>query len=303
MNTVIDAPSHQQAVRSIVHRTRGQGHGRIVRLMSPSDLGQLLKPFVFLDLFGGDASFAGSMPIHPHSGIATVTVITDGNLRFDDPDAGTGHIAYGGVEWMRAGAGVWHGKEMSAGTSSHIQGYQLWIALPAALEHAPVDSQYLEADAIPAVGPARLILGNYEGIHSPVRAPSGVNYLLVTLKPGQRWEYQPPAGHEVLWLSVSKGGLEAGGPVKAGEMAVFEHGNGALSLQAGDTGETGDMGDTVFVLGSAVPHPHDLALGYYSVHTSAQALSVGEARIAELGLRLRAEPALRDRSGPVPIYR
>ena len=53
--------------RRIVHRTRGHGHGPIVRLMSPSDLGEELKPFVFLDLFEADMrALAGGMPVHPH---------------------------------------------------------------------------------------------------------------------------------------------------------------------------------------------------------------------------------------------
>src|SRR5258706_11778286 len=85
--------------RRITYRTRGQGHGGIVRLMSPSDLGQVLKPFVFLDLFEADAGLIGSMPVHPHSGIATITVVTEGAFRFDDPDAGTGTIGYGGGGW------------------------------------------------------------------------------------------------------------------------------------------------------------------------------------------------------------
>jgi hypothetical protein len=45
--------------------------------MSPSDLGQTLKPFVFLDIFdasGPTLQAMGEMPLHPHSGIATVTV-------------------------------------------------------------------------------------------------------------------------------------------------------------------------------------------------------------------------------------
>jgi hypothetical protein len=33
------------------------------------------------------------------------------------------------------------------------------------------------------------------------------------------------------------------------------------------------------MIGSAAPHPHDLVLGYYSVHTSAEALRTGEAQI------------------------
>lgn len=38
-----------KAARGIVQRTRGHGHRPITRLMSPSDFGQALKPFVFLD--------------------------------------------------------------------------------------------------------------------------------------------------------------------------------------------------------------------------------------------------------------
>jgi len=42
------------ASRKVVQSTRGLSHGPIVRLMSPSDLGEHLKPFVFLDLFEAD---------------------------------------------------------------------------------------------------------------------------------------------------------------------------------------------------------------------------------------------------------
>ena len=56
------------SARAIAHRTRGRTHGPITRLMSPSDLGELVKPFVFLDLFDHEgAPFNG--PLHPHSGI------------------------------------------------------------------------------------------------------------------------------------------------------------------------------------------------------------------------------------------
>ena len=58
--------------RRIVHRTRGHRAGPIARFMSPSDLGEHLKPFVFLDLFEADMrALAAGMPLHPHSGIAT----------------------------------------------------------------------------------------------------------------------------------------------------------------------------------------------------------------------------------------
>jgi redox-sensitive bicupin YhaK (pirin superfamily) len=282
-------------LRAIRYRTSGNGHGSIVRLMSPSDLGQLIKPFVFLDLFEGEASFINRMPMHPHSGIATVTLITEGNLRFEDADSGKGMIDYGGVEWMRAGGGVWHGKEMSVGTSQRIQGFQLWVALPPELENGSVDSQYLESGAMPEVGPARVILGVHQGVQSPVRAPAGMNYLLVTLSLGETWTYTPPEGHESLWLSVSRGLLAAPDLVSAGEMAVFEPGNGAVTLKA-------LREDTVFVIGSAQPHPYELALGNYSVHTNPQALREGEAKIAEIGGRLR-EYLQQSDGAAVPVFK
>ena len=51
--------------RPIVRRTRGRTHGPVTRLMSPSDFGEILKPFVFLDLFEHEgAPFTAGL--HPH---------------------------------------------------------------------------------------------------------------------------------------------------------------------------------------------------------------------------------------------
>ena len=57
---------------------------------------------MFLDLFEADRATIGAMaagggmPIHSHSGVATVTVFTEGHMRYDDPAIGSGSIAYGG---------------------------------------------------------------------------------------------------------------------------------------------------------------------------------------------------------------
>ena len=282
--------------RRIIRRTRGSGHGPITRLMSPSDLGQVVKPFVFLDLFEAEGGLV-DMPVHPHSGIGTVTVFTKGDVRFDDPEAGEGTITYGGVEWSRAGGGMWHGKELSPGASPRFQGFQLWVALPPELENGLSESQYLEASDMNRVGPAYVIVGEYNEVASPVRAPVGINYLLMTLKPAETWTYAPPEGHSVAWLAIAQGALEAGERISAGEMVVFEAGEAPIRLTA-----SGDA-DAVFVLGSAVPHPHDLHLGHYSVHTAAEALARGEARIAELGAKLATASDRRTQSGATPVFR
>ena len=91
----------QHPVREIIYRTSGQAHGPITRLMSPSDLGELLKPFVFLDLAGFDGRFAPT-PMgfgwHPHSGIATVTVMLEGAVRYAETTGNEGVLPPGGVE-------------------------------------------------------------------------------------------------------------------------------------------------------------------------------------------------------------
>lgn len=283
--------------RSVIKRTRGFGHGPIVRLMSPSDFGQILKPFVFLDLFSMRAEQMGRMPIHPHSGIATVTVITEGNVRFEDADSGIGLIGYGGVEWMRAGGGVWHGQEMSAGTSAAIRGFQLWVALSPEFENGPTDSQYIEASQIPTAGPATVIVGSYGGERSPVRSPEGFTYLLVTLKPGETWEFHPPEGQGVAFLAMSRGTVAIPDVIEEGELAAITPGGGTLTIAA--IGKD----PAVFVLGAAKAHNHELHLGNYSVHTSTDALAAGESRIAELGRALQKAGDRRQDSGASPVFR
>ena len=63
---MLDLKSQDTTVIRIARRTRGQSHGPITRLMSPSDFGRLLKPFVFLDLIdnqGKPFSVSGSIHI------------------------------------------------------------------------------------------------------------------------------------------------------------------------------------------------------------------------------------------------
>ena len=95
--------------RRIIGRTRGRRHGPITRLMSPGDLGELLKPFVFLDLFEMDEISFPGIGLHPHSGIATVTYLFEGSVRYEDSNGTIGILREGGVEWFKAAHGAWHG--------------------------------------------------------------------------------------------------------------------------------------------------------------------------------------------------
>jgi len=136
-------------------------------------------------------------------------------------------------------------------------------------------------DRIQRAGPVSVLLGSYGTAGSDIGVPSPLNYLSVSLKAGDRWTYQPPKEHTVAWAAVSQGRLRSPAALQAGELAVFEESNEPIDFHA----ET----DVELVLGSAVKHPHDLVLGYYSVHSNAAALREGESRIQQIRDRLRAE--------------
>ncbi len=269
----------QNPVREIVYRTRGHTQGAITRLVSPSDLGEFIKPFVFLDLAAFDGRFAPTpmgFAWHPHSGIATVTVMLEGAVHYAETTGNEGVLPTGGVEWMRASNGVWH---TGAPEPGRVKAFQLWVALPPELENSPYASHYVMPKDVPVEGPVRVILGAYGDTRSSIEAPP-MTYLSVSLKSGERWTFHPPRGHTVAWVAVHEGVLRSSSSIPSAEIAIFESSEASIDFIA--------EGKTGFVLGSAAKHPHELVLGNYSVHTSAEALRQGETEIRRIGQQLRA---------------
>src|SRR5438552_17954371 len=113
---------------------------------------------------------------------------------------------------------------------------------------------------------------------SAIEAPSPMNYLAVRLKAGERWSYQPPTGHTVLWIAVWMGSVLVPDELQQGELVAFRPSSAAIEFEAQFEAE--------FVLGWAVPHDRDLILGSHSVHTSTEALREAEARISAIQTRL-----------------
>src|ERR1700676_4027568 len=133
------SPPPRRLARAIVRRTRGRAHGAITRLMSPSDFGELLKPSVFLDLFDHQGPPYNG-PLHPHSGIATLTYVAEGAVSYIDPFNVRGTLSAGGAERMQAGRGMWPGGGLDK--VGRTPGFQLWIALPPELELGATISIY-----------------------------------------------------------------------------------------------------------------------------------------------------------------
>lgn len=285
MNTVINHQNYQavEAIpavehqRSVVARTRGVTRGPITRLVSPSDKGQLIKPFVFLDYGVLPVSKNKLFGMHPHSGIATLSLPIRGEILFADTTGETGVVKTAGLEWMKAGNGVWHDGGIAGETA--LEMFQLWLTLPEHEENAPAQSKNIDPSEIAVVGPVSVLLGQYQGAKSPIEFTAGVNYYHVQLQDGEVWHYQPEAGQTVAWLAIYKGNLTGTTAVSQGEMVVFDASETAITLMA--------QGAASFVFGAAIPHPHPLVMGSYSVHSSREALAKGEQEIRRIGTELR----------------
>src|SRR5258708_22336838 len=150
---------------------------------------------------------------------------------------------------MQAGRGMWHGGGIGEGRT---RGFQLWIALPPELELGPTLSLYQPPEEVQVDGPARILLGSYGSASSVIESPSPINYLAVRLKAKERWRYEPPAGHSVLWTAISSGAVSVPDELRHGDLVVFEQSHRAVEFEA--------FSDVEFLLVSASRPEHDLVL-------------------------------------------
>ena len=272
--------------RRIATRTRGTTHGPITRLISPQDLGEHLKPFVFLDFFSANVTPGFGFGMHPHSGIATLTWQPGCDVQYTDTTGQSGVLKAGGVEWMNAGVGAWH-QGWLQGTGPAI-GFQLWVPMPPGAEDGAALGQYVSPAKVPSLsisgGDVKVLLGALQSANqraaSPINSHQDMNYLVLSLEPQCAWSYQPPPEHSVAWVFAFEGAPEVQKSPTSRELLVFE-GSGAIEIRA-------SAQPTRVLIGTARPHEFPLVLGASSVHTNAASLNKGVAEIARIGAQIAA---------------
>jgi redox-sensitive bicupin YhaK (pirin superfamily) len=264
--------------RSIRARTKGHAHGFLRRMVSPGDLGELMKPFVFLDAVEGALRPGTGFGWHPHSGIATLTYSLNADAAYEDTAGQKGIVEATGLEWMRAGSGTWH-QGFIHPREAVVTAFQLWVALPPEIEDGPPQGIYVAPSEVPQVGNVRVLLGEYQGHTNPIPLPSPMVYLDVVVDRGASWTFTPPPGHSVAWAFVYRGRATLAGVELARELAVLDASEAPVTVEAID--------DARILVGSAGRHDHPLVQGSHSVHTSVDALVRGEARIREVYRDLR----------------
>jgi redox-sensitive bicupin YhaK (pirin superfamily) len=167
-----------------------------------------VDPFLLFDHFGSDdpEDYLAGFPWHPHRGIETVTYMLAGEVDHRDSIGNAGAIGAGDIQWMTAGGGIMH-EEMPRAPedgSGHMEGFQLWVNLPADLPMSHPRYQDLSAAQIPEVRRddgtvIRVVAGEVDGVRGAVREIyAEPEYLDVTLPAGAHFAQPVPMGHAAL---------------------------------------------------------------------------------------------------------
>jgi len=180
----------------------------LVRVIGQPAL-DMLDPFLLLDAFRSDDpnDYIAGFPAHPHRGFETVTYLLNGKMRHKDNAGHEGVIEAGGIQWMTAGRGIIH-SEMPEQENGLLEGFQLWVNLPA--DHKMDTPRYQEFDAarIPleqrAGAEIRVITGvTSQGTRGPVvQALTQPLYLDITLDAGANFEETLDADHNAFIYGI-----------------------------------------------------------------------------------------------------
>jgi redox-sensitive bicupin YhaK (pirin superfamily) len=205
-----------------------------VRRALPTARRRMVGPFIFFDQMGPALLRAGQaldVRPHPHIGLSTVTYLFDGKIRHRDSLGTEMVIEPGDVNLMTAGRGIVHSErtpEELRGAPMSVSGLQTWLALPDDKEEiAPVftntartDLPQFDADGVKG----RLIIGDFSGLRSPVKATSETLYADLRLAPGARIKI--PADAEERAVYTLEGEIAISGDVFPRErLLVFKPGD------------------------------------------------------------------------------
>lgn len=225
-----------------------------------------LDPFLLLDAFRSDKpeDYIAGFPPHPHRGFETVTYLLAGRMRHKDNAGHEGVIEPGGIQWMTAGKGIVH-SEMPEQENGMLEGFQLWINLPASHKMDQAAYQEYSAEQIPLESreggiEVRVITGvTSEGTKGPVEQPlTEPLYLDVRVPAGQLFIEKIPASH-ASFIYVINGSLSAENAdgktlrIVRDDLGVLTHGD-AVEVRAGQK-------DVHFLLVAGKPLREPIARG------------------------------------------
>ena len=191
----------------------------------------LFDPFLLLDHFGSQnpEDYIKGFPWHPHRGIETVTYMLTGEVAHGDSMGNSGVIRSGDLQWMTAGSGVIH-QEMPKRYEGLLEGFQLWVNLPAAQKMTHPRYQGILWDQIPTIhhenAMIKIIAGKIDGTPGPVKdLMVDIEYLDVSLPTGKHFIRTTPKGYTTLLYVIRGSGSLQGKTIGSHEGVLFNDGD------------------------------------------------------------------------------
>jgi hypothetical protein len=240
MSDSIQADSGRGVERLVAGTPTSDGAGvRLTRVLT-QDLQRRLDPFLMLDVFCTENAddYIGGFPDHPHRGFETVTYMIEGRMRHRDSAGNEGLLGPGGAQWMTTGSGLIH-SEMPEQEDGRMEGFQLWLNLPAKNKMVAPSYRDIPPDAIPAFTTAEglrvgVLAGESHGTAGAVQRPDTEPLFVdIHLPAGGRFVQPIAAGHHA-FVFPFRGAVRVGGTrVPDRQMAILaDDGGESVVLEA-----------------------------------------------------------------------
>ncbi|ATQ77612.1 hypothetical protein CR152_26235 [Massilia violaceinigra] len=204
------------------------GAGVKINRVLTQNLQRRLDPFLMLDAFGSDkpGDYIAGFPEHPHRGFETISYMIAGSMRHRDSAGNEGLITDGGVQWMTTGRGVAH-SEMPEQTDGMMEGFQLWLNLPArdkmtAPWYRDIPNTEIPRFTTGAGVTVQVIAGASHGVQGAMqRAGTEPLYLDIELPANATFEQVLPPGHNAFVYVFRGQVLIDDKPVPVSRMAIL----------------------------------------------------------------------------------
>ena len=212
--TKLEAVTQPRTIEHIITGVEtSDGAGVKLTRVLTQNLQQRLDPFLMLDNFHSDDpdDYIAGFPDHPHRGFETVTYMIAGRMRHRDNAGHEGLLQNGGVQWMTAGRGIIH-SEMPEQEDGVMEGFQLWLNLPARSKMIPAWYRDIPKSEIPEyLTPegvsVRVIAGTSNGITGAMtREDTEPLYIDIDLPAGSTFSTMIPATHNA-FVYVYRGAI------------------------------------------------------------------------------------------------
>ena len=188
-------------------------------------------PFTFIDHMGPAEITTGKyvdVDQHPHIGLSTLTYLYEGAIEHKDSTGTVQIIRPGDVGFMTAGKGVTHTERTPAehrnGKIHELHGYQIWVALPKALEEMDPRFDHFPSKELPKWEENNLsitlVAGTAFGKESPLKGYSHLFMVDVYAQESAELDLSGRLKGEVAFVIVKGEITDDGETVEAGQMLI-----------------------------------------------------------------------------------